>query len=297
MKHTLKDWVLAVRPWSFPASAMPVMVTVAWMYATGHPVNWWLAAAALVNIVLVHAAGNVWSDYFDYKRGVDRRGTYSVKTLTEGLFTPEEVWRLSVGLQVVAIVLGIGLVLLTGWPLLWIGLAGIALSLLYPPLKYCALGDVVILLCYAFLPMTGTTFIAGGALYWDVLWLAPPVGLITVAILHANNTRDIESDRQAKIRTFSMLIGRGASAWVYAAEVLVPYAWMAFLYAQDIMHSLVLLTWISLPMAAKNAHTMLGRKQVGTAAYARLDEATAQLQLAFSTLLIAGLILGLIIED
>ena len=28
MKHTFKDWFLATRPWSFPASAMPVLVTL-----------------------------------------------------------------------------------------------------------------------------------------------------------------------------------------------------------------------------------------------------------------------------
>ena len=41
MNHSLKDWILATRPWSFPASAMPVMVTVAWLWSRGFDVNWW----------------------------------------------------------------------------------------------------------------------------------------------------------------------------------------------------------------------------------------------------------------
>ena len=69
--HTIKEWVLATRPWSFPASTMPVLVTMMFLWSKDIQVNWWLGIMALVNIVLVHAAGNVWSDYHDYRKGVD----------------------------------------------------------------------------------------------------------------------------------------------------------------------------------------------------------------------------------
>lgn len=292
MKHDLKEWVLATRPWSFPASAMPVLVTVAWTFAMDKPLNVWLGLAALVNIILVHAAGNVWSDYHDFRRGVDRDDTYGVKILTSGQFTPREVWWLSVGLQVAAVVMGLVMVALTGWTLLWIGLVGIALSLCYPPLKYRALGDVVILLCYALLPMLGVTYIVSGAVDWQVLWLAPPVGLITVAILHVNNTRDIETDIRAGIRTFSSLTGRKVASWIYCAEVLVPYAWMVGIVLFGIVGWPTLLSLLSLPLAVKNVRAMMSYRERGLEAIARLDEATAQLQMAFSLLLIVGLILS-----
>ncbi len=295
--HTLKDWILATRPWSFPASAMPVMVTTVWMYVTGHPTNWWLAVAAVINIILVHAAGNVWSDYHDYKRGVDRDDTYGVKILTSGKFTPREVWYLSATLQVLAVAMGCMMVLLTGLPLLWIGLIGIALSLLYPPLKYHALGDVVILLCYAVLPMLGTTFIVGGQIHPQVLWLAVPVGLITIAILHANNTRDIETDSRARIKTFAMLTGRNIAVPIYVAEVLVPYLWVAGLCLSGFLPWTALLTWVSLPIAWGNVRTIAKFRREGVKSYAWLDEATAKLQLAFSLLLIIGLLLSLIWND
>lgn len=292
MKHSLKDWVLATRPWSFPASAMPVMVATVWMFATGRMVNWCLAVAAVVNIILVHAAGNVWSDYFDFRSGVDREDTYGVKILTSGQFTPGEVWWLSLVLQVVAVVMGLTMVALTGWPLLWIGMVGIALSLLYPPLKYRALGDVVIGMCYAVLPMLGTTFIVSGQVVPEVLWMAVPVGLITVAILHANNTRDIETDSRAEIKTFSMLTGRRVAAVIYVAEVMVPYLWLVGLCVAGLLSWTILIALLSLPIALQNARTMLGYHKGGPVLYARLDEATAKLQLAFSLLLIMGLLLG-----
>ncbi len=273
---------------------MPVMVTAVWMFVTGHPINWWLAVAAVVNIILVHAAGNVWSDYYDYKCGVDREDTYGVKILTDKQFTPQEIWRLSVVLQIAAVAMGCVMVWLTGWPLLWIGLAGIGFSLFYPTLKYHALGDVVILMCYAVLPMLGMTFILSGEINFRIMWLAIPVGLITMAILHANNTRDIETDVRAEIITFPMLTGRRVAAGIYVTEVIFPYLWLACLCITGLLPWTALLAVISFPIAIQNVRTMMNYRS-GVASYAQLDEATAKLQLAFSLLLIIGMLLSLLL--
>ncbi len=289
--HTIKEWVLATRPWSFPASTMPVFVTMMFLWSKGIEVNWWLGIMALVNIVLVHAAGNVWSDYHDYKRGVDAPDTYGVRILTDKQFTPKEVLTLSVSLQIAAILMGLLMVWLTGITLLWFGLAGIALSLLYPPLKYAALGDLVIMACYALLPMLGTTFICSGEIVLAVLLLAIPVGSITVAILHVNNTRDIETDKRAGIRTFPILAGRSESIKIYIFEIIMPYCWLLIMVLLGLESPWTLLAIISLPLAIKNSKKMLSCKTEGIKAIATLDEATAKLQLAFSMTLAIGLII------
>ena len=121
-KHSLKDWLVAVRPWSFPASAMPVAVTLAYLYWMQQDVNWTNGVWALLNIIVFHAAGNTWSDYFDYKHHVDREDTHGVRTLTSGLFRPQEIFRLSLSLLVVALAAGVGLLVRTGLPLLYIGI-------------------------------------------------------------------------------------------------------------------------------------------------------------------------------
>ncbi len=288
--HTFKDWFLATRPWSFPASTMPVLVAMMFLWATGRDVQWWLGIMALVNIVLVHAAGNVWSDYHDYKRGVDAPDTYGVRILTDKQFTPKEVFALSVTLQAAAIAMGLLMVWLTGITLLWFGLAGIALSLLYPPLKYMALGDLVIMACYALLPMLGTTFICCGDIVPEVLWLAVPVGSITIAILHVNNARDIETDRRAGIRTFALLTGRPVAIGVYLFELILPYCWLLAVAVLGKVSPWSLLTFITLPLALGNCRKMLSCKTKGIEAIAKLDEATAQLQLAFSLTLTIGLV-------
>lgn len=295
MKHSFKDWVVATRPWSFPASSMPVIVTLAWLFAEDLLQHFWLGLLALVNIIFVHAAGNLWSDYHDYKRGVDNEHTFGVQTLTSGQFKPEEIKRYSLSLQAVAVVMGLLLVCLTGLPLLWIGIAGIALSLCYPPLKYAALGDVLIALCYSFLPMIGTSFIGSGEIQWNVLWLAVPIGLITIAILHSNNVRDIESDKAAGIHTFPILTGRQAGAYIYSFEVLFPYLWLVILCVCGILSWWALFPLISIPLAVKQSKMILDYKKNGVASFANLDELTAKLQMMFSLLLTVGLILSKLI--
>ncbi len=294
--HTIKEWILATRPWSFPASTMPVFLAMMFLWSNGFEVSWWLGILALVNIVLVHAAGNVWSDYHDYRKGVDAPDTYGVRILTDKQFTPEEVLGLSISLQVAAVVLGLLMVYLTGITLLWFGLAGIALSLLYPPLKYAALGDLVIMACYALLPMLGTTFICTSNIVTEVLWLAVPVGSITVAILHANNARDIETDRRAGIKTFALLTGRPFAINVYLFEMILPYLWLLITAICGCVSPWSLVTFITLPIALSNSKQMLSCKTEGIKAIATLDEATAKLQLAFSMTLAIGLIVEALIN-
>ena len=289
MKHSFKDWILATRPWSFPASAMPVLAALLYVWSQGMQVNCLLGILAIVNIVLVHAAGNVWSDISDYKKGVDASDTFGARLLVDGVFTPAEFKRLSLSLNLLAVAMGLSIVYFTGLPLLYIGVIGILLSFCYPLLKYVALGDVVIILCYSLLPMIGTSFIATGSIYWPVLWLSVPVGLITVAILHVNNYRDVETDKRAGISTVPLLTGRGVGRWMYVFELLFPYVWVLSLALCGVLSWWTLTAFASLPIALANVQAI---KSKDLTLCSNLDEKTAQLQLAFSLSLSVGLLLS-----
>ena len=108
MKHTFKDWMIAVRPWSTPASAMPIIVTLAYLFWKGAQINWLYGLWALVGMILFHYAGNVWSDWFDFRKKVDAEDTYGAKTLTTGMFSPKEILWLAVELLVAAVACGLG---------------------------------------------------------------------------------------------------------------------------------------------------------------------------------------------
>ena len=225
-KHTIKEWIIAVRPWSLPASVMPIIVTLAFLFFRGSEMNWLYGLWTLIGMILFHLTGNVWSDYFDYKKKVDSDDTFGAKTMTTGMFQPEEIKKLAIFLFVISAICGLGLVVVTGLPLLYIGIVGAVFTLLYPVLKYNALGDLDILLTFAFLPTLGTSYAVTGAIDWNVLWIALPVGLITDGILHSNNTRDVVTDKRAGITTMAMGIGAKASVGLYVFEILFPYLWV-----------------------------------------------------------------------
>ena len=289
-KHTFKEWVIAVRPWSFPASAMPIIVTLAYLFWTGAEMNWLLGLWALVGMVLFHCTGNVWSDYFDFRKKVDAEDTFGAKTMTTGMFKPEEIRNLAIGFLVVSVACGLGLLAVTGLPLLWIGLAGVACTLLYPVLKYNALGDFDIVMAFAFLPTLGTSYVATGAIDWNVLFVALPVGLITDGILHSNNSRDVVTDRRAGISTMAMSMGAEKSAWLFGFEMLFPYVWVAALSMAGLLPVYTVFIFLTLPIAIGNARTMAKSLKAGVEMIADLDVKTANLQLMFSVLLTAALV-------
>ena len=282
----MKEWITAVRPWSTPASAMPIIATLAFLFWKGAEINWIYGVWALAGMILFHYAGNVWSDWFDYRKKVDADDTFGAKTLTTGMFTPKEIMGLAIGLLVAAVACGLGLAAMTGLPLLWIGLAGAVCTVLYPLLKYNALGDLDILLTFAFLPTIGTSYAATGAIDWNVLLIALPVGLITDGILHCNNTRDIATDKRAGINTMAMWLGTKAAARLYAFEMVFPYIWVGVCSIAGLLPLYTIIIFLTLPIALACASTM--KKSVGQETpmlLADLDVRTANLQMMFSVLL------------
>lgn len=290
-KHTLKDWFIATRPWSFPASAMPIIVSIAYLFSNGADINWYLAVWTLVGMVLFHVTGNLWSDYFDFKKKVDDTDTFGATSITSGQFQASEIRNFAIGMLVVSVLSGVGILLCTGLPILWIGLAGAVCMLLYPLLKYNALGDLDILMTFAFLPTIGTSYAITGMIDWSVLYIALPVGLITDGILHANNTRDMNTDKRAGIVTMAMCMGKKSAAWLYAFEVTFPYIWILVCVIMGVFAWPTVLVLLTVPMAIKCAKTMLkGYQDIN--AIAMLDMQAAQLQMAFSVVLSIALVVS-----
>lgn len=292
----LKSYILATRPWSFPVSTMSVVVSAACLYAMGFRFSIWMALWATVGILLFHAAGNVLSDYMDFRKGVDRQGTYGPQTLTSGQFTKKEMLSLGLILLAVACLNGLGLLLCSGWQLIIFGGIGALLAVGYSWLKYHALGDVDITLEYGILPALGTSFVLTGDVQWQILWIVPAFVTITNAVLHCNNTRDTESDGMAHILTLPMLIGKQASIILYDIMIMLPYVWMIVGAFLDKLPWVCLVTFVGLPKAMANCRQMHRFAQAPDAIN-DLDERTAQLQLVHTLLLTVTLVMSVVIHN
>lgn len=298
--RTLKDWVIAVRPWSFPASVIPVLVTLGYLYFLQESgsaesfdwVNGWLAFPMLM---ILHAGGNLVSDYFDHTRGVDREGSLNgVRHIQSGKFQPKTILHYGWTLLCVGAVIGLVILFRSSWEALWIGLAAIALPLLYPWMKSHALGDVDILLCFAMIPAIGLCYVVTGHYHWEMLLFCLPYGLLTVSILHANNTRDIENDRRAGLTTLCGLVGGKVSQFIYCLELVVPYFLVALFVVLGLWPMWSLLVMVTLPIAYKNISLMLSAMPEVEEDIPTLDKQTAQLQMAFGLLLALSYVLAAI---
>lgn len=299
-RSSLSIWLQAIRPFAFPASLVPVLVGMMLALGRGIEVNWELAPLVLVCALLYHTATNLISDYFDWVKGVDKDYTFgSSRVIVEGWLTPRQI--LTGGWIAFGIAIGLGLVLLyyRGFPMFLLGLIGLLGGYTYTgkPLgfKYIALGDLGVFLLMGPLMTLGAYFALTGEMSMAPILASIPIGFLTVAILHANNTRDIIHDSQAQVKTVAVLLGFSASRYYYAVLVLGAILFVLALVAWGVFPLWSLLVLFSLPLALRNIRQML-KAQVGKMEeIAMLDVHTAQHHLFFGLLLLLSLILRYIL--
>ena len=296
-KPTLKNWVIATRPWSFPVSSLPALIAM--MYTIHvYPessANWILGVIAIIGAVVFQAGGNLISDYYDYKYGVDREGKVGTDILTSKLFTPKQVFIYGWAFIALGISLGLFLVSQAGIDLVWVGLFGTIGAVFYYRFKFKALGYLLIFLVYGPSIMLGTGYVMLGHFDWLLLFVSFPMAFITVNVLHANNTRDIRSDRYAEIKTYAMLIGMKASVIHYYLLTILAYLSIIVMVVLNILPITALITLITVPVAYKNCKAMSQVTEDDVTPINELDKGTAQLQLMFSASLSLALILAILI--
>jgi 1,4-dihydroxy-2-naphthoate octaprenyltransferase len=293
---TFKDWVEAVRPWSYPVSISPAIVALLdtiWIHPESAS-NWMLGAVAVLGAVIFHSSGNLISDYHDYRNGIDKPGDPGSTSLTSGLFQPKQILTFGVAFLVVGIAVGLALLHFSGAGLLWVGATGVAACVFYYLLKVRALGDLLIFIIFGPSITMGVSFVMLGYFDWTFLGVALPEIFITVNVLHANNTRDMQRDEAAGSTTFAKLLGLKASVFHYCLLTVLTYSAVAVMILLYILPVWTLLTWLTLPIAIRNCKTMLKASEADTSPINTLDQSTAQLQLAFSLSMLAGLIIAIV---
>ncbi|MCC7479140.1 1,4-dihydroxy-2-naphthoate octaprenyltransferase [bacterium] len=313
-----KLWGVAVRAYSFPASIVPVLLGSA--YAAfeaaraarageastllfGH-FNWLFFAIALLAGVLYQIGVNLFNDYFDYLKGVDRPDTYGGSgVLVSAAMEPRQVLSGAISACAVGSLLGLLLLWMLyqkgpqfALPLLVIGIAGLLGVLWYSGgnagAKYWALGSPLVFATMGVGMVLGAYVIQTGSFSWNAVWVSLPVSFLVAGILHANDTRDIEDDEKAKILTAGILLGPAGARLFYYFLLFSPYVSAAVLAALRILPWSALLCLLTLPLALPLAKVFMqvpdrkSEKLLGTV------EGTAKLHLAFGVMLSLGTLLG-----
>lgn len=291
--RTLRMWLQAVRPFSFTASVVPVLLGTA-VAASQGMFDPWAGLLALVAAVAIQGAANLISDYFDYRGGYDTPESFgSSGVLTGGILLPSEVFLGGIVLLVLSAGIGVYLAATRGSTVLLLGALGMLGAYFYSgrpvAYKYRALGDPVIFLLFGPLMALGAFYVQAQAAGLMPVLYALPVGCLVTAILHVNNMRDIPFDGRGGGMTVARLLGLRGSRAVLEGLVLAAYGLVAVGVAAGIFVRGTALAFLSAPLAWALVRRV--RRAAEPHDLVSVDVMAARLHLVFGLLLVVGVLL------
>lgn len=215
----------AMRPKFFPASVLPVLAGSAWGFMVAGQFDLPIFLLALLATVCVHFGANVLNDVGDETGGTDRQNedriypyTGGSRFIQNGIMSASAMARLGISLLCVAAIAGLLLLASKGVMILWFGLAGVLLAVLYSlgPIRLASIGLGEISVGVAFgLPVVGAAWLQSGIIDVDVVLFAVPIAAWVTAILLINEVPDINADGATGKRTLPVRLGLGGTSVLY----------------------------------------------------------------------------------
>lgn len=247
--NSIKAWILAARPKTLSAAAVPVMMGIAFAYRetvmrggtciteqpkgiiyTGMEMHkhfldgvfhWMPAILCLLFAWVMQIDSNFVNDYFDFKHGNDDETRLGPKrACSEGWITPKAmVWGIGIT-TLLGCLIGLPLVIYGGMEMVMVGIACIAFCFLYTTtLSYLGLGDVLVLMFFGIVPVCCTYYVCMPVPIQmptgEVLSASIACGLVVDTLLVLNNYRDIDNDRANGKMTLVVRMGERNTKWFY----------------------------------------------------------------------------------
>ena len=225
----IRIWMAGARPRTLSAALVPVATGTAVAVGEGSDTAWWRAGMALLVAMALQVGVNFANDYSDGVRGADNADRVGPQRLVgSGLVEARRVKRAALAAFGAAVVAGGALAALAGWELLAAGVVCLVAGWTYTggpkPYGYLGLGEVFVFVFFGLVATAGTTYVLLERLDWFAVLCGVPVGLWAVALLMANNLRDITGDTAAGKRTLAVRLGERRSRLAYMAVLEASYA-------------------------------------------------------------------------
>ncbi|MCE0559111.1 MULTISPECIES: 1,4-dihydroxy-2-naphthoate polyprenyltransferase [unclassified Motilimonas] len=233
-KSWFSIWLPAIRPRTLPLACASIVLAagLAWQHQVFNP---WILILCLSTAILLQIISNLANDYGDAVTGADNEQRIGPqRTMQTGLVTQQQM-KTAIGLTTILAVAS-GLILLNyvfadHWQqmLVFVGLgllsilAAVTYTMGKHPYGYMGLGDLSVFIFFGLLGVLGSFYLYGLALHAVLILPAVSCGLLATAVLNINNTRDIDTDKQAGKHTLALRLGRTQACryqwWLLAGAV------------------------------------------------------------------------------
>ncbi len=256
----MKLFFKAVRAPFFTGTVVPVVIGAVDAARVGR-FDLILFVLCLIGALSFHGSANVLNDYYDYRGGTDNINRYhnifsgGSRMIQDGLMTPGQTFALGAGLLALGVAVGLYLVYRAGIVVLFFGLMGTILVLIYSVprwgLAYIGhgLGELAVALGFGPLMVLGTYYVLTGTLSRSAWFLSIVPALLIALILFVNGYPDFDADLATRKRTGVVTLGRSAARYAYALILIATYLSVVVGVVIGIIPALSLLSLLTIPIS------------------------------------------------
>ena len=257
----VNSWIQATRPKTLTAIAAPVLIGTALAIADQ---SFHLITAFLCLLVglFIQIGTNFANDYYDFIKGADtEKRVGPTRAVQAGLIQPDSMKKAFLVVFGLAIFVSLILVLRGGWGMLALGLISCLFGYLYTggpkPLAYSGLGDIFVIIFFGPVAVCTTYYLQALSLSRESVWMGFACGLLSTAILVANNLRDETTDREANKQTVVVRFGKTFGRLEYVFCCVIAFLIPIYLNGQLEKTALLFLYFLSMIFLIKPLKTVL----------------------------------------
>jgi len=254
----VSKWLIATRAAVLVMTFLSAVLAGLFALHDGYSVNplAWLVLA--LGLVLAHASNNIFNDFTDYVRGVDKdnyfRTMYGPQPVAHGLLTKRQHLTYFAVTGLLALICGLFLLFLNGWdPVIWLLLGlGMVFVLFYTwPMKGWALGELAVLIVWGPLMIGGGYYVLTGLWNWNVVWASLPYVLGVTTVIFGKHIDKRSIDKAKKIFTLPVVIGEKAARYTVLAMMVAPYLLVIYLIVTRYFTPVMLVVFLAVPQFLK----------------------------------------------